>query len=461
MNNTDYEEIKQLAMAGESAKAMAAVMAAYDDIPMADIMNQLSAQLDFYDDTETDGAIHRTYTKLDAMIKDRRDRRAERYVDKLTDDMIKNFSNGCVIAGSYSYIHSRYMKRGLFDPAIFGGFGDILVGDDISGFSLKTFGTNIGHMELPCRVILKSSYGIIGSLFGILDTDIEKVVNGVSYINKQDHRVVSEKEYKELSGTDAEWTIGADGIYEMLKALNYEDKPERLAFQVIPVISPVTRPMMYSSSDGVYHSSYFNTIYEDILTWASRVEKLQNCKAPDIIMRNEKRILNQHVNTLVTEAEKCITKIRNRFAKLKGSAKLQHDYCQFLLICRHNILNFYRLPDVPATEITSLNLFPEQITLKSEDMQKIDLEEVIRTNDEALAQFDNDHMMVLPDDVDPDHLPDELQAEADIIQQGYDMRVAVTESIWSNAEECRENCTVVFNNELHMYEIAGEMHRVP
>ena len=451
MNKTDYEETKQLAMTGESAKAMAAVMTAYDDIPMADIMNQLSAQLDFYDDTETDGAIHRTYAKLDAMIKDRKDRYAERYVDKLTDDMIKQLSNGCVTEYGYSYIHSRYMKHGLFDPAIFGGSGDISVCDDMSKLSMKNFGTNMGYIELPCHVVLKSSYGIIGSLLGIRGTDVEKIVDGVFYINKQDHRVVSEKEYKELSGTDAEWTIGADGIYEMLKALNYEDKPERLAFQVIPVISPVTRPMMYSSSDGIYHSSYFNTIYEDILTWASRVEKLQSLNAPDIIMRNEKRILNQHVNTLVTEAEARITKIRNRFAKLKGNAKLQHDYCQFLLICRHNILNFYGLPDVPATEITSLNLFPEQITLKSEDMQKIDLEEVIRTNDEALAQFNNDHMMTLPDGVDFDHLPEDLQKESDDIDKEYDRLNIITENILSGAKEHKENFTVTFDKEINMY----------
>lgn len=454
MNKTDYEETKQLAMNGESAKAMVSVMTAYDDMPMADIMNQLSAQLDFYDDTETDGAIHRTYAKLDSMIKERKDRHAERYVNKLTDDMIKKLSNGCVTADSYSYVHSRYLKHGLFDPAIFGGSGDILVCDDMTKLSVKTFGTNIGHMELPYHVILKSSYGIIGSLLGIHDTDVEKIVDGAAYINKQDKRVVSEKEYKELGGTDADWTIGADGIYDMLKALNYEDKPERLAFQVIPVISPVTRPMAYSPADDMYHSSCFNTIYEDILTWAARVEKLSNLHTPEIIMRNEKRILNQHVNALATEAEKCITKIRNRFAKMQGCAKLQHDYCQFLLICRHNILNFDGFPDVPATEITSLNLYPEQITLKSEDMQEIDLEEVIRTNEEALTQFDNDHMMMFPDDVDPDHLPEDLQTESDIISKEHDVRAAVTNDIWTKAKECRENCTVVFNNELHMYELA-------
>lgn len=452
MNKTDYEETKHLAVTGESAKAMAAVMTAYDDMPMADIMNQLSAQLDFYDDAETDGAIHRTYAKLDAMVKERRDRHAERYVDKLTDDMIKQLSNGRVTEDSYSRIHSRYLEHGLFDPAIFGGSGDILVCDDMSKLSVKNFGTNMGHIELPCHVVLKSSYGIIGSLLGIRDADVEKIVNGSSYINKQDHRVVSEKEYKELSGTDAEWTIGADGIYEMLKALNYEDKPERLAFQMVPVISPVTRWMVYIISDDEYYSLNFNTIYEDILRWSSRVKKLQSLNAPDIIMRNEKRILNRYVNALVSEAEKGIATIRSRFAKTENSAKLKHDYCQFLLICRHNILNFCKLPDVPATEITSLNLFPEQICLESADgIQKIDLEQVIYMNDEALAQFNNDHMMIFPDGVDFDHLPEDLQKESDDIDKEYDRLNIITENILSGAKEHKENFTVIFDKEINMY----------
>ena len=452
----EFENIKQQADSGDHAKAVAMIMAAYDDKPMADIMNQLSAQLDFYDDNDTDGAINRTYTAIDTMIKDRQTRHAERYVDKLTDDMIRHMSSGEVTADSYSYIHSQYNEHGLFDPAIFGGSGDIQVCQTEADLDFHTFGTKMGHIELPCHVVLKSHYGIIGQLLHLKSEDVSKIVNFAYYVNKSDYHLATEKEFRDCGGNMSEWMTGGDAIYEMLLELNYEDKPERLAFQVVSVISPVSRPMAYLESENIYLMVHINTIYENILNRLARLQKLESLGAPDVIVMNEKRMLNKHVNALAECAQKGVRDLTSRFAKTKGNTKIQHDYCQFLMICRRNILHFYQLPEVPATKIQSLHMFPKQILVEQDDgtTQAIDLEYVIDTNTDALCEFDEKHIMIFPDNVDIENLPADLQVESDAIDEEHNRLEAMANAIWDMAKEKQELCKVAFDKETGMYHIA-------
>lgn len=453
-----YETVKSYAMSGDQAKAVSLVMTAYGDQPMADIMNQLSAQLDFYDDTDTDGAIARTYATIDRMVKERNARHADKYIDKLTDDMALAMSSGEVTADSYSLIHSQYTKHGLFDPAIFGGSGKMKVCHSEDELTSEGFGTKMGHIMLPCHVVLHTDYDIIADLLGIREDDVCKIVNFACYVNKTDYHLLTEKEYKEQVGTLMEFMTGGDAIYEMLTALNYEDKPERLAFQVVPVVSPITRPIVYYTSpeaDTYVSSSKLNTWYEHVINRVARINKLAGLNAPDIIMMNEKRMLNDCVNGLLSELEVDLYSLNSRFAKKKASLLTQHNYCQMKAACRNHLLHVYQLPEVPATEIESLNLWPEFITEQLADgsEREISLEKVITANSDALFDFDEEHAMILPCDADLDHLSLELQAKSDAIDEERKNLVMITNEIWTTMKEKRENCKVIFDRSINMYRI--------
>ena len=459
-----YETVKSYAMSGDQAKAVSLVMTAYGDQPMANIMNQLSAQLDFYEDNDTDGALARTYATIDRMMKERNAHHADKYIDKLTDDMVLAMSSGEVTADSYSLIRSQYIKHGLFDPAIFGGSGKMKVYHSEDELTSEGFGTKMGHIALPCHVVLHSHYDIIADLLDISTDDVHRIVNFTCYVNKADHSLLTAKEYKEQGGTLIEFMTGGDAIYEMLTALHYEDKPERLAFQVVPVVSPITRPIAYyvsaegdtyasSEGDTYASSAKLNTWYEHVINRVARINKLAGLNAPDIIMMNEKRMLNDCVNGLLSELEVDLLSLNSRFAKKKASLLAQHNYCQLKAACRDHLLHVYQLPEVPATEIESLNLFPEFIMEKCADgtEREISLEKVITANGDALFDFDEEHAMILPCDADLDHLSVELQAKSDAIDEERKKLVAVTNEIWTTMKEKREACEVIFDGSINMY----------
>lgn len=456
MHEMKLEEIRQMVENGYAARAASAVMDAYDDKPMADIMRRMSAQMDFYEDTEKDGAISRTCLEMDAMIRERQDRHAGAYVNRLTDDMVRELSSGEVTEGSYSYGHSRYHEHGLFDPAIFGGCGTIPVFSEQSGsFSIRGFGTGMGHVLLPCHVTCKKDHNIIASLLGIRSSQVDKIASGMVYVNMQDKTLLPQKEYlgsvheKEKDNT---FLTGGDALYRMLCDLGYGDKPQRLAFCVLPVVSPVTRPMAYKESEGRYIVSELNDLYEHIILRSARIRRLQSLGAPEIILVNERRMLSDHVNGIMDYAEKTRSSLSGRFSK-KRTGNGMHAWYQLSALCRENHLFPYRLPEVPATEIKSLHVFPEEITISFEngDAQPVSLEHVIDTNSDVVHVFDETHTMEIPEGVDPDHLPKDLQEESDAIDRERDRLTAITDEIWDGAKAQREAFTVFFDKGLGMF----------
>lgn len=452
MNKTEYTEIKQMALNGDTAKAVSAIMDAYDDKPMADIMRQLSGQLDFYEEDEENGALSRTYATLDAMIKERKDRHASLYLDKLTDDMIREMSSGEVTEVCYDYLGSQYEKNGLFDPAIFGGEGLIQAYDPEKGFSVKSFGTRMGHIELPCHVVLPSSYDTIASMLHLDSDDVRRIATGYYYVDIEKNTLVPAKELNEYqSEKETSLFTEGDAIYHMLCNLHYGDKPERLAFQVVPVISPVTRIMLFNQEKEVYEVSGINNHYERIISRSNRIKKLEGMRAPEIILLNEKRILAEYVNALYQESEEIKLKLQNRFSK--GNARLIHDYFQYTVLSRQNKLNTYHLPEVPATEIKSLHVFPEQITLQlaNGDKRFIFLRDVDAGNEDAILSFDKEHAMILPDGVDPDHLPEDLQAESDAIDREREILTGIRDEVLDGAKQDREAFTVFLDQKYSMY----------
>ena len=111
---------------------------------------------------------------------------------------------------------------------------------------------------------------------------------------------------------------------------------------------------------------------------------------------------------------------------------------------RCNMVNAVYIPSEKTGEIESLGVYPETIRVQSEDgtYEDVSLSHIIDTCDDVMYQFEKDHMVVVPNGVDPDHLPADLQAKVDESEEGYHKMEVILDSIFEGAKKQREVFTV-------------------
>ncbi|GAH63522.1 unnamed protein product, partial [marine sediment metagenome] len=79
---------------------------------------------------------------------------------------------------------------------------------------------------------------------------------------------------------------------------NSSNKPEWIVLEVVPVIPPDLRPLVLLER-GNFATSDLNDLYRRIINRNNRLKKLMDLNAPDVIIRNEKRMLQQAVDSLL------------------------------------------------------------------------------------------------------------------------------------------------------------------
>ena len=206
----------------------------------------------------------------------------------------------------------------------------------------------MGHIELAAPVshiwYFKGIPSRMGLMLDITPRALEKVLYFASYIviDAGDTalvkcQVISEKEYKEnieKYGEDAfRVGMGAEAIKELLAEVDVEklaadlraeldkasgqkkakiikrletvdsfrlskNKPEWMIMDVLPVIPPDLRPMVQLDG-GRFATSDINDLYRRIINRNNRLKRLLELGAPDIIVRNEKRMLQEAVDSLI------------------------------------------------------------------------------------------------------------------------------------------------------------------
>ena len=206
----------------------------------------------------------------------------------------------------------------------------------------------VGHIQLAAPVshiwYFKGIPSRMGLILDISPRTLEKVLYFASYIvldpgqtALQLKQVLSEKEYRdelEKYGYGAfRVGMGAEAIQELLKAIDLEkdsadlrkalkdatgqkrariikrlevveafrnsgNRPEWMIMDVIPVIPPDIRPMVQLDG-GRFATSDLNDLYRRIINRNNRLARLLELGAPDIIVRNEKRMLQEAVDALI------------------------------------------------------------------------------------------------------------------------------------------------------------------
>src|SRR5665213_2330272 len=206
----------------------------------------------------------------------------------------------------------------------------------------------MGHIELAAPVahiwFLKSLPSRIGLLLDMTLKDLERILYFEYYVVLEpgltalkDRQLLSEEEYlraQDEYGQDSFTAmIGAEAIRELLKGLELEkleaslrvdmqetesdikhkklakrlkiveafrysgNKPEWMILTVVPVIPPDLRPLV-PLDGGRFATSDLNDLYRRVINRNNRLKRLMELRAPDIIIRNEKRMLQEAVDAL-------------------------------------------------------------------------------------------------------------------------------------------------------------------
>jgi DNA-directed RNA polymerase subunit beta' len=206
----------------------------------------------------------------------------------------------------------------------------------------------MGHIELAAPVahiwFLKSLPSRIGLMLDMTLRDLERVLYFENYVviepgltDLQYGQLMSEEEFMDAQdayGTDAfTANIGAEAIREMLSQIDLEseaetlreelkvatgelkpkkiikrlkivesflesgNRPEWMILTVVPVIPPELRPLV-PLDGGRFATSDLNDLYRRVINRNNRLKRLIELRAPDIIVRNEKRMLQESVDAL-------------------------------------------------------------------------------------------------------------------------------------------------------------------
>ncbi|MBC8353902.1 MAG: DNA-directed RNA polymerase subunit beta' [Planctomycetes bacterium] len=206
----------------------------------------------------------------------------------------------------------------------------------------------MGHIELAAPVVhiwfFKAMPSRLGNLLEMKTTSLEKVIYFQDYVvvdpgetSLERQQLLTEEEYRaarEQWGENAfEADMGAEAIRKLLGVLDLvklsqdlrtdlattnskqkrkdltnrlkiveairdsDNRPEWMVLDVIPVIPPDLRPLVLLDS-GNFATSDLNDLYRRIINRNNRLRKLVDLNAPEVIIRNEKRMLQQSVDAL-------------------------------------------------------------------------------------------------------------------------------------------------------------------
>ena len=205
----------------------------------------------------------------------------------------------------------------------------------------------MGHIELAAPVshiwYFKGIPSRIGLMLDISPRQLEKVLYFASYIvidpgytPLEKKQLLSEKEYREMRERyedEFRAAMGAEAIKELLAEIDLDalseqlhaeleeaggqkrvrilkrlevveafrhsgNRPEWMILDVVPVIPPDIRPMVQLDG-GRFATSDLNDLYRRVINRNNRLKRLLELGAPDIIVRNEKRMLQEAVDALI------------------------------------------------------------------------------------------------------------------------------------------------------------------
>src|SRR3954464_1496693 len=205
----------------------------------------------------------------------------------------------------------------------------------------------MGHIELAAPVVhiwfFKAMPSRLGTLLDMKTTSLERIIYFQDYVvidpgdsPLKERQLLTEEDFRkarEMYGDAFQADMGADAVRKLLARLDLvslskqlrqelaetsskqkmkdltkrlkvveslrdsDNRPEWMVLECIPVIPPALRPLVLLDS-GNFATSDLNDLYRRIINRNNRLKKLVDLNAPEVIIRNEKRMLQQAVDAL-------------------------------------------------------------------------------------------------------------------------------------------------------------------
>src|SRR3989344_3754334 len=151
----------------------------------------------------------------------------------------------------------------------------------------------------PLRIIAESAYHDLSLKYGhVFEAAIgaEAIYELLKKFNLSTEVAKLERELNELSGARAEKIVRR---LKLIKSLEHNHlRPEWMIITVLPVIPPDLRPMV-ALDGGRFATSDLNDLYRRVINRNNRLKQLIELNAPEVITRNEKRMLQEAVDALI------------------------------------------------------------------------------------------------------------------------------------------------------------------
>jgi DNA-directed RNA polymerase subunit beta' len=213
--------------------------------------------------------------------------------------------------------------------------------------------TRMGHIELAVPIahiwFVKSAPSKIGTLLDMTVKDLERVLYYESYIvidpgdsPYEKMELIEVDEYYEIRdkvGDNFLALMGSEAVKELLVRIDLKNealdlrtrlkmeesalrkqklinklkivdafiksgnKPEHMILDVLPVLPPTLRPLV-PLEGGRFATADFNDLYRRVITRNNRLKQLIDIRAPEVILRNEKRMLQEAVDALIDNSRK-------------------------------------------------------------------------------------------------------------------------------------------------------------
>ncbi|AXA37327.1 DNA-directed RNA polymerase beta' subunit [Candidatus Sumerlaea chitinivorans] len=213
--------------------------------------------------------------------------------------------------------------------------------------------TRMGHIKLAspvCHIwFYRGSGSRIAALLDMSSKDVSKVIYLQNYVvidpgdtPLQEKQILTDEEarkYREMYGDKVKIGIGAEAIKELLSRIDIEElattlaiemrkatsaqrrtkiikrlkvveafrgsgnRPEWMVLDVLPVIPPDLRLLVHLDG-GRFATSDLNDLYRRVINRNNRLKKLMELKAPEVILRNEKRMLQEAVDALFDNSKR-------------------------------------------------------------------------------------------------------------------------------------------------------------
>ena len=138
-------------------------------------------------------------------------------------------------------------------------------------------------------------------------------------------RAISEKEGSQQRKTEA---LKRLQVVESFRASKHRNRPEWMILQAVPVIPPELRPLV-PLDGGRFATSDLNDLYRRVIIRNNRLKRLIEIKAPEVILRNEKRMLQEAVDSLLDNSRKSSAVKTEANRPLKSLSDSLKDIIQF------------------------------------------------------------------------------------------------------------------------------------